>query len=98
MLPASTRIWLGLKLSLDRLSLDDLIALPGIGSKIAKRILESRRRQPFCRVEDLARVRGIGLKTVARLRPHLAASCRASSSGPEVKKKQKQRHRDDVGS
>lgn len=41
--------------------------LPGIGPALARRIVEARAERPFRSVEDLARVRGIGPATVARL-------------------------------
>jgi competence protein ComEA len=50
----------------------ELQRLPGIGPKLAQRILETREQQPFRSVEDLRRVRGIGVKTLERLRPYVA--------------------------
>lgn len=50
----------------------ELELLPGIGAAMAERIIEERTlRGRFQRVEDLARVRGIGPKTLGRLRPHV---------------------------
>ena len=43
--------------------------LPGIGPTLAKRIVETREAEPFRSVEDLRRVRGIGVKTLEKLRP-----------------------------
>ncbi len=45
-----------------------LQALPGIGPALARRIVESRRREPFRNLDDLARVKGIGPASLARLR------------------------------
>jgi competence ComEA-like helix-hairpin-helix protein len=46
--------------------------LPGIGETTAKRIVEYRERTGrFARLDDLRRVRGIGPKTLERLRPYL---------------------------
>ncbi len=46
--------------------------LPGIGETKALRIIEYRRNHPFRRIEELTKVKGIGRKTVARLKPYLA--------------------------
>jgi competence ComEA-like helix-hairpin-helix protein len=48
----------------------DLELLPGIGPKKAGSIVESREHDgPFGSIEDLARVKGIGQKTVEQIRP-----------------------------
>jgi competence protein ComEA len=50
----------------------ELAQLPGIGETLAKRIVETRTSDgPFRDHNDLRRVRGIGPKTLERLRPHL---------------------------
>lgn len=49
-----------------------LEGVPGIGPALAERIVQFRQQNgPFGRVEDLARVPGIGDKTVERLKPYL---------------------------
>ena len=50
----------------------ELIQLPGIGETLARRIVESRDREGrFLDHDDLQRVRGIGPKTLERVRPYL---------------------------
>lgn len=50
----------------------ELANLPGIGRKLAERIVQSRvQNGPFTDLEDLRRVRGIGVRTLETLRPHL---------------------------
>lgn len=50
----------------------ELTQLPDIGETLARRIVESRETDgPFLAHEDLRRVKGIGPKTVDRLRPYL---------------------------
>lgn len=57
-------------LNLNTASPDALQTLPGIGPALADRIDTYRSTQrPFQRVEELQRVRGIGTKTLAQLRP-----------------------------
>ncbi len=50
----------------------ELVQLPGIGPKLARRIVESRQEAgPFIDHKDLQRVRGIGPKTLEGVRPYL---------------------------
>ncbi len=50
----------------------ELTLLPGVGETLARRIVESRRKDgPFMDHEDLRRVEDIGPKTLAKLRPFL---------------------------
>lgn len=46
--------------------------LPGLGETLAKRIVASRESEgPFRDHDDLRRVRGIGPRTLERIRPYL---------------------------
>lgn len=56
----------GRRLDVNRASAADLELLPRVGPAIAGRIVAAR---PFESVEDLERVRGIGPRTLERLRP-----------------------------
>ncbi len=59
----------GARVDLNRASPGELESLPGIGSGLAKRIVDHRRQHGnFRSVEDLARVKGIGMKRLERLR------------------------------
>jgi competence protein ComEA len=50
----------------------EFAVLPGIGETLAKRIVESRAADgPFADLEELRRVRGIGPKTLERIKPFL---------------------------
>jgi len=49
-----------------------LVLLPGIGAEKAARIVTYRAKRKFKRTVELARVRGIGLRTVRRLKSFLA--------------------------
>ena len=52
-------------------TLEELQRLPGIGAKIAERIVEARKAKPFEAIEDLRKVGGIGTKTLDKLKPFI---------------------------
>ena len=59
-------------IDINKASLQGLMAVPGIGEVLAKRIVTFREEHgPFRRVEDLMRVKGIGEKSLERLRPYV---------------------------
>jgi len=69
----STRTTAGARLDLNQASLAELVALPGLGPTLARRVVVYRQTHgPFRRLEALKRVNGIGAATLARLRPYLA--------------------------
>ena len=45
--------------------------LPGIGPKKAAAIVELRKKKPLSRITQLMEVRGIGKKTLERLKPYV---------------------------
>jgi competence ComEA-like helix-hairpin-helix protein len=58
----------GESLDLNRAALGDLLLLPGVGPKLAQRIIDERtRRGGYGRVEELLDVKGIGPATLVRL-------------------------------
>jgi len=48
---------------------DELMRLPGIGPVMAQNIITSRTAAPFQTLNDLDKVKGIGPKTLEKLRP-----------------------------
>ena len=50
----------------------EFATLPGVGRKLAERIVESREADgPFRDNDDLRRVRGVGVRTLESIRPYL---------------------------
>ena len=62
------RLLFGQPLDLNRESAATLEVLPGIGPARARAIVAERERAPFRSVDEVQRVRGIGPRTVERLR------------------------------
>jgi competence ComEA-like helix-hairpin-helix protein len=54
---------------LNSATVEQLQKLPGIGPKKAEAIIAARNRRPFTRVTQLLEVRGIGKRTLDRLKP-----------------------------
>ena len=50
------------KININTAAKVQLITLKGVGDKIADRIIEYRKTQPFKKIEDLMNVKGIGQK------------------------------------
>jgi len=61
--------------NLNTASAADLENLPGVGAKMAERIVEYRQKNgPFKKVEDLMNVRGVGEKSFLKLKPLITVS------------------------
>jgi len=57
-------------LNLNTATIEQLETLPGIGRKVAERIIEYRTKSgSFKRIEDLMNVKGIGEKSFLKLKP-----------------------------
>lgn len=55
------------KIDLNSASLDQLIAIPGVGNTLAQRIMAFREKQPFSSLNELLIIDGIGDKTFITL-------------------------------
>ena len=56
------------RVDLNRATVEQLQHLPGLGTVLARRVIERRtQRGPYRRVEDLLQVKGIGAKRLAQL-------------------------------
>jgi competence protein ComEA len=62
------------KVNINTASAEQLEELPGVGAKLAARIVEYRQKSGgFKSVQELMNVRGVGEKNLAKLQPHLTA-------------------------
>jgi comEA protein len=68
-------------INLNTATVTELEALPGIGAKVAARIVEYRTNKgPFRKIEDLMNVQGIGEKSFLKLRPQLTVGAKPETS------------------
>lgn len=56
------------KVNLNTASKEEIEALPGVGPKLAGRIIEARQQKPFTSLQDLDRVPGVGPSLLEKLR------------------------------
>ena len=62
----------------------ELETLPGVGAKMAARIIEYRQKKgPFKKIEELMNVQGIGEKNFLKLKPQLTVGSRPDVSGQQ---------------
>ncbi len=62
----------GIGIDLNRATRDELIQLPGIGPKMAERILSYRKKHGLFRTKkELLKIRGIGAKKFKKIEPYL---------------------------
>ncbi len=66
------RLALGIPIGINSASIEDLKALPGIGTELARRIVEYRQsNNGFRNIEELSMIKGIGKKRLERIRPFI---------------------------
>ena len=70
--------------NLNTATADQLATIPGIGAKMAERIIEYRQKNgSFKKVEDLMLVRGVGEKSFLKMKPLITVTiAKASASAP----------------
>ena len=73
-MPGPALLACGLKLDLNSASLDEFVLIPQMRADIAAAIIERRREKAWEKVDDLIEIRGVGPKTVQRLRDYLEIS------------------------
>lgn len=73
--PSAAEETTGILLDLNSAGHDELLSVRGIGPVLAERIIDYRSTHgPFARLEELLHVKGIGEKSLARLRKYFTVS------------------------
>lgn len=71
----------GVLVNLNTATAADLQGLPGVGPKVAGRIIEYRqKRGPFKKIEELMNVQGIGEKSFLKLRSQVTVGVRTEAA------------------
>ena len=70
--------------NLNTATASELETLPGIGPKVALRIVEYRKAKgPFKKIEELMNVQGIGEKAFLRIRPQVTVASKPEPAGQQ---------------
>ena len=70
--------------NLNTATVTELEKLPGIGTRVATRIVEYRQKNgPFKKIEELMNVQGIGEKSFLKLRPQLTVGGKVDAAQQE---------------
>lgn len=71
---AAEAFLLGTPLDINAALADDLRVVPGVGARLAERIVRDRLEHgPFRKIEDIQRVRGVGPKLARRIAAYARA-------------------------
>jgi comEA protein len=82
--PEATTVKPAALINLNTATTTELESLPGIGTKVAARIVEYRTKKgPFHKVEELMNVQGVGEKSFLKLRAQLTVSPKTDTGRPQ---------------
>jgi competence protein ComEA len=71
------------RININTADVAELCTLPGVGPKRAEAILDYRAKKRFTRVSQLLNIRGIGHRTLKRLRPLVYVGKRLTVTKPK---------------
>jgi competence protein ComEA len=82
--PEATTARPGPIVNLNSATVTELEDLPGIGAKVAARIVDYRQKKgPFKKIEELMNVQGIGEKSFLKLRSQITVTAKTESTGQQ---------------
>src|SRR5207248_560250 len=91
------RLSAAFRIDVNRASIAELHLLPSIGETRAQQIIRERERGAFASPDDLARrIKGIGVKTVAKMKPYLAPMDESAERVVSLKGQARSRAKADV--
>ena len=68
---------------INKAGVEELMTVPGIGPAKAQAIVAQRQTAPFASTDDLAGVKGIGQKMLAKIAPYVTVSGGTAAGGAE---------------
>ncbi len=74
-------------IDINKAGVEELMSLPGVGPAKAQAIVAYRDATPFASTDDLANVKGIGQKMLAKLAPYVTVSGSAQVKAPGTAEK-----------
>ncbi len=77
----------GERININTATAQELQTLPKIGPKTAAAIIKYRKQHRFQKIDDLVKVKGIGKKTLAKLKPLITTGEKTTAIPKEHKKK-----------
>ena len=67
--------------NLNTATVAELTTLPGVGPRLAERIIEYRQKKgPFKKIEEIMNVQGVGEKSFLKLKPQITVTSSAPAS------------------
>lgn len=76
------RFALGLKVDINTAPFDVLTSIPYVSNEVARQIITTREQSSFTSIDELTKIRGIGDRTLERIRPYV--ECLSRPLPPEV--------------